>query len=212
MAMAAMRLVIWLWYHTPVDNLTRELAFPDPPLADDLVLLRPWRDADAAQGFEAFSDEQCLRFSWPRTEPPVLADFLAAASSNEAARLAGAAINFAVAPAAAPDRIWGAASVYDVHLAGGRAAVGYWVAPWARRRGVAGRSVRLLAAWAFTGLGVERLELTCGPDNTASARVAERCGFVREGVMRSHLPFKGARRDTVLFSLLPGELRADEAT
>ncbi|GGM45300.1 GNAT family N-acetyltransferase [Dactylosporangium sucinum] len=37
--------------------------------------------------------------------------------------------------------------------------------------------------------------------------LAERCGFRREGVLRSHLWFKGARRDTVMFSLLPGELR-----
>jgi RimJ/RimL family protein N-acetyltransferase len=37
--------------------------------------------------------------------------------------------------------------------------------------------------------------------------VAARCGFVREGVLRSHVPFKGGRRDTVLHGLLPGELR-----
>ena len=30
---------------------------------------------------------------------------------------------------------------------------------------------------------------------------------LREGVLRSHLPFKDARRDTVVFSLLPGDLR-----
>jgi RimJ/RimL family protein N-acetyltransferase len=51
------------------------------------------------------------------------------------------------------------------------------------------------------------MELTCGPDNGGSQRVAERCGFTREGVLRSHIAFKGRRRDTVVFSLLPGELR-----
>jgi RimJ/RimL family protein N-acetyltransferase len=51
-----------------------------------------------------------------------------------------------------------------------------------------------------------RLELTCSPDNVGSQRVAERAGFVREGVLRSHLPYKGARRDSVMFSLLPDEL------
>jgi len=30
---------------------------------------------------------------------------------------------------------------------------------------------------------------------------------VHESVMRSHTPFKGDRRDTVIFSLLPRELR-----
>jgi RimJ/RimL family protein N-acetyltransferase len=101
--------------------------------------------------------------------------------------------------------VLGGASLYDV--ADGRAAVGYWLTPAARGRGIASHAVRLLAGWAFEGLRIARLELTCGPDNVASQRVAERCGFVREGVLRAHLPFKGGRRDTVVFSLLPGELR-----
>jgi RimJ/RimL family protein N-acetyltransferase len=78
--------------------------------------------------------------------------------------------------------------------------------PDARGRGIASRAVRLMARWAFDELGIARLEMTCAPDNPASQRVAERCGFTREGVMRSHMPFKGGRRDTVVFSLLPGEL------
>jgi RimJ/RimL family protein N-acetyltransferase len=41
----------------------------------------------------------------------------------------------------------------------------------------------------------------------ASQRVAARCGFVREGVLRSHMRFKGGRRDTVLHGMLPGDLR-----
>jgi GNAT acetyltransferase-like protein len=62
----------------------------------------------------------------------------------------------------------------------------------------------ILARWAFDDLGLAQLQITCGPDNLASQRVAERAGFVREGVLRSHLPFKGGRRDTVVFSRLPG--------
>lgn len=73
-------------------------------------------------------------------------------------------------------------------------------------RGMASHAVRLIARWAFDVVRLERLELTCGPDNYGSQRVAQRCGFSREGVLRSHLSFKGVRRDTVMFSLLPGEL------
>jgi RimJ/RimL family protein N-acetyltransferase len=103
--------------------------------------------------------------------------------------------------------VLGGGSLNNVDLREGRAAIGYWLAPHARGRGVATHAVRLIAGWAFRDLQVARLELTCGPDNVASQRVAERCGFTREGVLRSHLPFNGARRDTVVFSLLPGELR-----
>jgi RimJ/RimL family protein N-acetyltransferase len=78
-----------------------------------------------------------------------------------------------------------------------------------RRARLVGQAVRgppALARWAFAELGLARLELTCGPDNEASQRVAERAGFSREGILRSHVPFKGSRRDSVLYSLLPGEL------
>ena len=70
-----------------------------------------------------------------------------------------------------------------------------------------GRSPCLLADSAFSVLGLKRIKLTCGPDNDASQRVAVRCGFVREGVLRSDIVFKDARRDSVMFSLLPGEVR-----
>jgi RimJ/RimL family protein N-acetyltransferase len=49
----------------------------------------------------------------------------------------------------------------------------------------------------------------CARGRLADAAVsgpAERCGFTREAVLRSHLPFKGGLRDTVMYGLLPGEL------
>jgi len=83
--------------------------------------------------------------------------------------------------------------------------IGYWVAPAARRRGVATRALRLLAGWAHDqGLG--RVELITDPDNVASQGVAEKAGFKREGVLRSHLLHRdGRRRDSVMFSLLPSD-------
>ncbi len=63
-----------------------------------------------------------------------------------------------------------------------------------------------MARWAFDCLDLARLEITCGPENHGSQGVALRCGFTREGVLRSHISFKGSRRDTVVFGLIPGEL------
>jgi RimJ/RimL family protein N-acetyltransferase len=49
-------------------------------------------------------------------------------------------------------------------------------------------------------------ELRC-PDPSLSGEGVQFALFVREGVLRSHLAFKGGCRDTLLYSLLPGELR-----
>ena len=84
----------------------------------------------------------------------------------------------------------------------GTAELGYVVAPAARGRGVATEALRQLTEWAFAELGMFRLELKISVENTASKRVAERCGYVREGVLRS-LHFKqGLREDTEIWSRL----------
>ncbi|MFC9994887.1 GNAT family N-acetyltransferase [Nocardia sp. NPDC127526] len=127
-------------------------------------------------------------------------------TEEEAERLRGEAISLAITDASNPDRIWGGASLFDLDWTNHRAGIGYWLTAYARHQGAATRSVRLLAHWAFTNLTVMRLELTCAPENLASQQVAARCGFTREGLLRSHIPFQG-RRHTVLFSLLPTDLR-----
>lgn len=182
------------------------LPFPDPPLTDAVVALRRWRRSDVPQRFAGFRDPLCLRFSFPPAEPFTEEHVLRRFDGEEEARLAGEELALAVVDAADHGRVLGGASLYDVDHDQERAAIGYWLASHARGRGVATRALRLLAGWAFGRLRLARLELTCAPDNDASQRVAERCGFVREGVLRSHVRFKGERRDSVLFSLLPGEL------
>jgi RimJ/RimL family protein N-acetyltransferase len=178
------------------------LRFPVPPLADDVVLLRPWREADVPGIVLAFSDPVMQGFSW-RTTPYSETDAREFLAEQEEARLRGDELNFALAGPHDQDVMLGAVSLDKVRLDQGCAAVGYWLAPGARGRGAAAHAVRLLARWAFAELALARLELTCGPDNEASQHVAERCGFSREGLLRSHVPFKGARRDSVLYSLLP---------
>jgi len=183
-----------------------ELWFPVPPLACDVVLLRPCGEADVPGIVLAFSDPVMQRFSW-RTAPYTETDARDYFAEQEEARLRGEGLNFALVEPPDQDVVLGCVSLYEVRLDQGCAAVGYWLAPEARGRGLATHAVRLLARWAFAGLGLARLELTCGPDNEASQHIAERCGFFREGLLRSHVPFKGARRDSVIYSLLPGELR-----
>jgi RimJ/RimL family protein N-acetyltransferase len=184
-----------------------ELWFPVPPLAGDVVLLRPWRESDVPAIVLAFSDPLMQRFSW-RAAPYTEADARDFLTEQEAARLRGDELNLALVEPHDQDVLLGAVSLYEVCLDHGRAAVGYWLAPGARGRGAATQAVRLLAQWAFAELGLARLELTCGPDNEASQQVAERCGFSREGLLRSHVPFKGGRRDSLIYSLLPGDAAA----
>ncbi len=87
-----------------------------------------------------------------------------------------------------------------------KAEIGYWVAAEARRRGVGSRATRMLAEWALTTLGMERLELLAHPENEGSQRLAERAGFTREGTLRRYRRRHGVREDLVMFSMLAEDL------
>ncbi len=82
------------------------------------------------------------------------------------------------------------------------AELGYVVLAEERGRGVATEALRLLTAWGFAELDAVRLELMISAGNEASKRVAERCGYVREGVLRSVYVKPGRWEDTEVWSRL----------
>jgi RimJ/RimL family protein N-acetyltransferase len=86
-----------------------------------------------------------------------------------------------------------------------QAELGYVVAPHARGRGVATWALAALTRWGFAELEALRLELLISVENGASKRVAERCGYVREGVLRSLHVKAGVREDTEIWSRLASD-------
>jgi RimJ/RimL family protein N-acetyltransferase len=187
------------------------IPFPDPPLRDGVVMLRPWRLADLPAVLAAMIDPEIARYSPVIAYPYEEADFLGWFHSQEPERLTGAGVDFAVItdPAAgAPGRLLGAVGLGAVNRLLRSASTGYWLAADARGHGYISRALRLLATWAFDELGFERLELTNDPENLPSQRVAARCGFTLEGTLRSHMVIRatGQRRDSLVWGLLPGEL------
>ncbi|GHA10723.1 GNAT family N-acetyltransferase [Streptomyces echinoruber] len=88
----------------------------------------------------------------------------------------------------------------------GTAEIGYWAAKEHRGNGYVTEAVAAACRWAFTRLGVDRVEWRAEVGNTASLAVAERVGFTLEGTHRSALVHQGVRRDCWVGSLLPSDL------
>ena len=95
------------------------------------------------------------------------------------------------------DRLLGGVGLERAVPSRQQAELGYWVGPWARRRGVATAAVRALCAHAFR-TGTARIELLTHGENAASQRVALAAGFRREGVRRGALPNREGTRDDLL--------------
>lgn len=60
----------------------------------------------------------------------------------------------------------------------------------------------LLLHHAFFDLGLERIESRILPDNKASIRVLEKCGYQKEGVLRSATFKNGQLQDLVIMSVI----------
>ncbi|MFB4303655.1 GNAT family N-acetyltransferase [Actinomadura sp. NTSP31] len=85
--------------------------------------------------------------------------------------------------------------------------VGYGMRSSARGRGYATESLTLISDWAIRGCGLYRVELRAMTTNHASIRVAEKAGYVREGVARgAERDAGGVNRDMLVFSRIAPDL------
>lgn len=118
----------------------------------------------------------------------------------------GSRAGFAIVEAPA-DAFVGMIAFVTLRLDDREGEIGYIVAPEARGRGIGARALTLLTDWGFTELRLARIELRAELANPASIRVAERCGYAREGILRNvHL--KGQRRgDMALYARIADDAR-----
>ena len=175
--------------------------------AGDLTL-RPFTSADADDVTEACQDVQTLRWlPLPQPYTRTNAEWFIG-TFGPAQRESGAGIVFAIESAG---RLVGAIDLKHVNWTAKVAEVGYWVAPWARGRGVASQATRALSQWAIRDHGFERVVLFAATGNAASQRVAEKAGFVREGVARNARCVNDRRADLVVFTLVPDDLQTSGA-
>jgi RimJ/RimL family protein N-acetyltransferase len=174
------------------------LVPPDPPLAGRQTALRPFRVSDAAAIADSCRDPDIPRFTmmpeamteqqarhwveqglewWPRG----LARFaVTVPPSDECVGQIG--IQFA--------------------FASRRAEAFYWLDRRVRGRGIASEALDLVTEWAFRDHGIVRVQLVTHLDNVRSQKVAEHCGFSREGVLRAWEPVKHEQPDVVMWSRL----------
>jgi RimJ/RimL family protein N-acetyltransferase len=175
-----------------------------PPLGDGAILLRPYAEADVPDLVRACNDPEAQRWLFMLPTPYDERDareFLARAAAGWEREHEA---DYAIADAAS-GRLLGGVALRAAESWAGVAELGYHVAPWARRRGVATAAARLIAQWSLDVLGMARVQILADTRNAASCGVATRLGFTREGLRRSDHGREGDLGDHAVFSLLAGD-------
>jgi RimJ/RimL family protein N-acetyltransferase len=180
-------------------------SLPDPELADDAIRLRAPAAADVPAITEACQDPDIQYFTFvpvPYGEQDAR-DWVDGAASRAAA---GEALSLVIADDRA--KLLGTVGLLRPDRGQRTIEIGYWVAPWARGRGLAVRAVKLLAPWALRTLDLARVACDVDVDNAASRRVAQRAGFVAEDVPLAPIVVKGRTWNLVSYSLRPAQVAA----
>jgi RimJ/RimL family protein N-acetyltransferase len=90
-----------------------------------------------------------------------------------------------------------------------QADIGYELDPAYWGHGYATEPAQAVLRFGFLELGLHRVWAQCIAENTASMHVLERLGMQREGCLRDNVWMKGRWWDTLIYSILEDEWRAN---
>lgn len=178
-------------------------AFTNVRLLTARLELRPLSLGDAEQLLGIYSDPEFMRY-WS-SKPWTHIDQAIALIENDRRELAaGEHLRLGVYLRDQGGLI-GTCSLFNLNEGCRRGEVGYGIARAHWRRGYMVEAVSALITFAFTELGLHRVEADIDPRNEGSARGLERLGFLREGLLRERWIVGEEVSDSALYGLLKRE-------
>jgi RimJ/RimL family protein N-acetyltransferase len=178
-------------------------TFTDAVLTSTRLTLRPFTESDIDAVLVAATDP--VTQAWLPLPQPYLREHAHTWCCDTApsVRASGRGLVRAVEAAG---HLVGSIDLKRTDWASGVTEIGYWTTPSARGGGVMTEATTTLARWVLDVMGFERVELRVAQANAASIRVAEKAGFVREGVARSAGYIRAGRVDLVIYSFIRADL------
>jgi ribosomal-protein-serine acetyltransferase len=86
--------------------------------------------------------------------------------------------------------------------------IGYWIDGDAEGKGLAIEACRSIIAYAFSDLGLRRVQIRCANENHRSRAIPEKLGFREEGIIRQCERLRDRTVDLVIYGMLSEEWSA----
>lgn len=183
-----------------------------PTLTGELVILRPFEDADLAPMAEAIADPEVGRLTGSfhsSSELEALPDLDVLRDWYATRNVQADRLDLAIVDRATGTCV-GEVVLNEWEEANGSCNFRILVGPRGRDRGLGTEATRLVLAHAFDTVGVHRVGLEVYAFNPRAQRAYEKVGFVREGVRRDALSFDGEWVDSILMAVLDHEWRSHQ--
>jgi ribosomal-protein-alanine N-acetyltransferase len=167
-----------------------------PQLEHDLVLLRPIEADDIQPWFRYLAQAEVLeQTSWQVHAPDELVQHV----WDRAAFTESSTLRFAVA-LRSNRALVGTAGFHTISSQHGTAEIAYDLAPAYWRQGIGSAVCAALVRWAHSAAFIQRVQATVLDSNLRSVAVLERCGFQREGLLRSYRKLRDRYGDFYMYA------------
>ncbi|MDQ6627638.1 MAG: GNAT family N-acetyltransferase [Pseudomonadota bacterium] len=161
-----------------------------------LVSLRPIVDADLPVWYDYLSLSLVFEHtSWNLSSWQDLAPYVWSAD----ARTESSLLRLAIALRSSGQLV-GTIGFHSVSPQNRSAELAYDLSPSLWGRGIATDACRTMVDWGHASAGLLRIQATALESNWRSAAVLQRCGFVREGLLRSYRMVRGRAGDFHMFA------------
>ena len=158
-------------------------------LNDGELTLRPLRIRDRGAWLQVRRKNREWLTPWEATSPSVdesrnLPTFVEMVQIHNREGRAGRALSLAIW---FDRKLIGQITLGGISLGAYRGGhIGYWIDQDHASKGLTTRAVRELTRYGLEELGLHRIEINLRPENAASKRVAEKAGYVFEGLRRRY--------------------------
>jgi ribosomal-protein-alanine N-acetyltransferase len=188
--------------------MTTPLHLPGPEVSLPGFELRAWAADDIPDLVSAWEDPEMHRWMPEEADPFGVDEAIAFVEAAARGLAEGTALALAICDA----RTKRAIGSVTFHVWGPRHwNIGYWVSPRNRNRGLATAAVSKLSRWAFSSRpSLQRISLYTLPGNAGSQKVADRAGFVFEGLLRRWADVGGQQWDWAMYSLTRDDVESSD--
>lgn len=173
---------------------------PFPIIETERLLLRRITNDDANEILELRSNPETMKYI-PRPLLKNTEDALGHIAMIEEKIETNIGINWAITLKESP-KLLGIIGFYRMQPENYRAEIGYMLLPDFHGKGIIPEAVNRLNRYGFDDLKLHSIEAVIDPENFASEKVLQKCGFVKEAHFKESEFYEGRFLDKVIYSLL----------